>query len=256
MAATPAEAMEAWHALQARLGDKAEPPAEIVSMAFRGQGMFALRTGPFPERAGAAGFCADVRAVGGECWAMTPGASAIPMAAAVPAARTAPVVAPVVAPAPIAVAAAPAAAPTPVAPAPAPAPAPAAPAPTARAVAAAPAEDKTPSPAVPLAAAPPAAAPVSASPPRAAVGPRVSYAQLAAATSAEGAQGEWSRLRSHLGGLLRDRETVTQTAEVGGRTVWRLRAGPFQQSAEAEAFCAEVRSAGGKCWAATVTSGG
>jgi len=49
---------------------------------------------------------------------------------------------------------------------------------------------------------------------------------------------------------------VTQTAEVGGRTVWRLRAGPFQQSVEAEAFCAEVRSAGGKCWAATVTAGG
>ena len=109
---------------------------------------------------------------------------------------------------------------------------------------------------MPLAAAPPVPAPAPAAASRVAGGSWVSYAQLAAANSAEGAEGEWSRLRSRLGGLLRDRETVTQTAEVGGRTVWRLRAGPFQQGAEAEAFCAEVRSAGGKCWAATVTAGG
>lgn len=242
MGATPAEAMETWQALRAKLGERSEPPAEIVSMAYHGKGMFALRTGPFPQQAGAAGFCADVRALGGECWAMTPGTAALPMAAAVPAARTSPMAAATPAPA---------VPPVPAAPAPQTV-APQAAAP--QAVAAAPAADDTPSPAVPVAAAPTAAPAAPA--PRAAGGPRVSYAQLAAANSAEGAQGEWLRLRNQFGRLLRDRDTVTQTAEVGGRTVWRLRAGPFQQSGEAEAFCAEVRSAGGKCWAATVTAGG
>jgi hypothetical protein len=60
---------------------------------------------------------------------------------------------------------------------------------------------------------------------------------------------EWERLRRRLGGLLQARETVTMPAEVGGRTVWRLRT-PFATTAEAASFCAEVRAAGGGCWAA------
>ena len=76
------------------------------------------------------------------------------------------------------------------------------------------------------------------------------YAQLAASDTSEAVSREWLRLRQHLGVLLRDRPEVTVAAEGAGRTVWRLRTGPFQQPREAEAFCAEVRAAGGGCWAA------
>jgi len=96
---------------------------------------------------------------------------------------------------------------------------------------------------------PVAAAPVAAAPIAAAV-PVGAYAQLAASDSAAAVANEWDRLRHRLGPLLRDRPEVTVSAEVGGRTVWRLRTGPFQQPREAEAFCAEVRAAGGGCWAA------
>ena len=80
--------------------------------------------------------------------------------------------------------------------------------------------------------------------------PSSSYAQLAASDSAAAVPGEWQRLRNRLGPLLRDRPEMTVSAEVGGRTVWRLRTGPFQQPREAAAFCAEVRAAGGGCWTA------
>ena len=79
---------------------------------------------------------------------------------------------------------------------------------------------------------------------------RAAFAQLAASDSEAAAVGEWERLRRQIGTLLRDRPRITMAAEVAGRQVWRLRTGPFEQPREAEAFCAEVRAAGGKCWAA------
>ncbi len=102
--------------------------------------------------------------------------------------------------------------------------------------------------AVPVAAAvaPPAAAPAVAPATPAA---RLAYAQLAAAETELGAMSEWRRLRQRHGGLLRDLGELTVVAEVSGRTVWRLRTGPFREASEAEAFCAEVRAAGGGCWA-------
>ncbi|MCX7378258.1 MAG: tetratricopeptide repeat protein [Alphaproteobacteria bacterium] len=75
------------------------------------------------------------------------------------------------------------------------------------------------------------------------------FAQLAASETASGAPEEWERLRRRLGGLLQARTTLTIPAEVAGRTVWRLRT-PFASTAEAASFCAEVRAAGGGCWAA------
>lgn len=236
---TPEQALQNWQALQARMGDApAVPEGQVVSLARRGREKFAVRAGPFAEPAGALTFCVQVRAGGGECWALTPGASALPMMAAVPTARIAPLAratqavatpAPDATPAPPVAALAPAPAsivPTPVAPSP-----------------------------VALAPAPTAAPAPPTEPARVASGGRVTYAQLAAAGSATAAEGEWLRLRARLGPLLRDREALTVTADLGGRTVWRLRTGPFQASRDAEAFCAEVRSAGGACWAATVNTG-
>jgi len=106
--------------------------------------------------------------------------------------------------------------------------------------------------AAPAVATPPApiAVPVAApiAPPAAAQAARSAYAQLAAADTELGAMSEWRRLRQRHGVLLRDRGEMTVIAEVSGRTVWRLRTGPFRQYSEAEAFCAEVRAAGGGCW--------
>ena len=99
--------------------------------------------------------------------------------------------------------------------------------------------------AVPVAA--PVAPPTATAP--GAEAARRAYVQLAAAETELGAISEWRRLRQRHGTLLRDRGEVTVMAEVSGRTVWRLRTGPFRQQSEAEAFCAEVRAAGGGCWA-------
>lgn len=151
---------------------------------------------------------------------------AVPMAAPVAAA---PVVPPTVqdAPAPDSIVLASVAAPPPMPPVPGPVAVPVAP------------------PVVPAA---PVAAPVVATTAARAPG-RAAYAQLAAAESEAGAPEEWERLRRRLGTLLQARETMTVAAEVGGRTVWRLRT-PFGSTAEAASFCAEVRAAGGACWAA------
>jgi Flp pilus assembly protein TadD len=245
MATTPEQAMETWDTLRARLpSGEAVPDLRVVSMAHHDRGMFALRAGPFGQPEGAARFCAEVRSLGGECWAMTPAPPALPLEAAIPAARTT-----TLASAPPATAAEPPRATPPAAAPPppvSPAAAPIAPAPMAAAQAPAPAAPLPPGPAVPVATSPdPGPAP----------GGRVTFAQLAAVPTAQAVDGEWSRLRAKLGTLLAGRDAVTQTAEVGGRTVWRLRTGPFRAPSEAEAFCAEVRSAGGRCWSATVSAG-
>ena len=100
--------------------------------------------------------------------------------------------------------------------------------------------------------APAAASPVAAiAEPAVPPAPRTTYAQLAASDSEAAVAGEWERLQRKIGALLRDRQQITMAAEVAGRQVWRLRTGPFEQPRAAEAFCAEVRAAGGKCWAAT-----
>ena len=100
----------------------------------------------------------------------------------------------------------------------------------------------------------PATSPVTAAAiaaPAAPLAPRATYAQLAASDSEAAVVGEWERLQRKIGTLLRDRQQITMAAEVAGRQVWRLRTGPFEQPRAAEAFCAEVRAVGGKCWAAT-----
>ncbi len=86
------------------------------------------------------------------------------------------------------------------------------------------------------------------------IGTRLAFAQLAAIDAGAMAELEWLRLRRQLGPLLSNRQEITIAAEVAGRSVLRLRTGPFHEPREAEAFCAEVRAAGRGCWAAVTGS--
>lgn len=79
---------------------------------------------------------------------------------------------------------------------------------------------------------------------------RKNFVQLAVAGSEAEAPEQWQRLRRRLGPLLDGRETLTVQAEVGGRTVWRLRI-PFAGGAEALSFCEAVRGSGAACWVAS-----
>lgn len=78
---------------------------------------------------------------------------------------------------------------------------------------------------------------------------RMAFVQLAVTGSEAAAPEQWERVRRRLGVLLQGRETLTIPAEVGGRTVWRLRT-PFTSTVEAAAFCEAVRAVGGACWVA------
>jgi hypothetical protein len=88
----------------------------------------------------------------------------------------------------------------------------------------------------------PAFAPAS----RATTGPMA--VQLAAAGSAQSAVQVWKALQKRLPGLVRGHPPEVSSAEVDGRTVWRLRAKGFATIAEANAFCASVREAKSACW--------
>ncbi len=78
---------------------------------------------------------------------------------------------------------------------------------------------------------------------------RMAFVQLAVVGSEAAAPEQWERVRRRLGTLLQGRETLTIQAEVGGRTVWRLRT-PFAGTVEASSFCESVRAVGGACWVA------
>lgn len=78
---------------------------------------------------------------------------------------------------------------------------------------------------------------------------RGAFAQLAAVESEADAAAAWRALHQRLGSLLSDQPTATIPARVNGRTVWRLRIGPFSEIQAAEAFCSAVRAAGSSCWA-------
>lgn len=78
---------------------------------------------------------------------------------------------------------------------------------------------------------------------------RMAFVQLAVVGSEAAAPEQWERVRRRLGALLQGRETLTIPAEVGGRSVWRLRT-PFAGTVEASSFCESVRAVGGACWVA------
>jgi Flp pilus assembly protein TadD len=98
--------------------------------------------------------------------------------------------------------------------------------------------------AAPALASPAAAAPASA-PPVAGAGPLV---QLGALESEASAQRHWAALAARVEGLGQHTPSI-ERFETGGRTVWRLRIRGLSTIAEANALCAQVRAAGGPCFA-------
>ena len=110
-------------------------------------------------------------------------------------------------------------------------------APVARAVA------PTPAPATPAAAAPAPARPAARTPARTG-GTQV---QLAAVETEAGARAEWQKLSRKMPDLLGARQLVLQKTEKDGKVFWRVRTGGFASTAEANGFCADVKSMGGAC---------
>jgi cell division septation protein DedD len=98
--------------------------------------------------------------------------------------------------------------------------------------------------AAPALASPAAAAPAAA-PPVAGAGPLV---QLGALESEASAQRHWAALAARVEGLGQHTPSI-ERFETGGRTVWRLRIRGLSTIAEANALCAQVRAAGGPCFA-------
>jgi hypothetical protein len=74
--------------------------------------------------------------------------------------------------------------------------------------------------------------------------------QLAAPSTEEAAQAEWGRRAKAAPGLLEAAEKLVIKADVNGKTVYRLRAGSFATSADANAFCSAIKASGGACFTA------
>lgn len=102
----------------------------------------------------------------------------------------------------------------------------------------------TPRPAAGAAAAAPAATVETASLPAPAVGPLI---QLGAYLSASDAARMWDAFSSRNGDLLAGRMPVIALLEDGSRTLYRLRAGPFDSLEEAGRLCAALGARGEDC---------
>ena len=71
--------------------------------------------------------------------------------------------------------------------------------------------------------------------------------QFAAAPSENGAQTAWQQLQERMPSLLQDRVPEFTRVERDGHMFWRVRTGGFADPTAAEAFCRQVRDAGGPC---------
>jgi SPOR domain len=74
--------------------------------------------------------------------------------------------------------------------------------------------------------------------------------QLAAPSTEAAAQAEWVRRAKAAPGLLGAAEKMVIQADVNGKTVYRLRAGSFAASSDADAFCTAIKATGGACFTA------
>jgi len=74
------------------------------------------------------------------------------------------------------------------------------------------------------------------------------FCQLAALDSEERARSEWQHLQTQIPALLSGRTPTIMSADVHGRTFWRLRTGGFQTATEQSVFCSQVRGLGLDCW--------
>jgi outer membrane biosynthesis protein TonB len=115
--------------------------------------------------------------------------------------------------------------------------------------------------AAPAAAAPTASAPISPTPqPQALAGGAFKPAfaaggkfavQIAAVGSEAAAVTEWNRHAKSSPELFSAAERFVVQADVNGRTVYRLRAGSFASSGDADAFCSAFKAKGGQCFRVT-----
>jgi outer membrane biosynthesis protein TonB len=72
--------------------------------------------------------------------------------------------------------------------------------------------------------------------------------QIAAGATEAAAIGEWSKHVRFSPELFSGAERLVVQAEVNGKTVYRLRAGSFASSADADAFCSAFKAKGGACF--------
>ncbi|MEX2517990.1 MAG: SPOR domain-containing protein [Paracoccaceae bacterium] len=104
----------------------------------------------------------------------------------------------------------------------------------------------------------PAAAPrpartVAATPAAAAAEPRAEAAaspiqiQLGAFDSKAIAEDQWAEIKSRNSDFLSGRASVISAVQSGGRTLWRLRAGPFESVSEAAALCRGLEARSQAC---------
>jgi cell division protein FtsN len=75
--------------------------------------------------------------------------------------------------------------------------------------------------------------------------------QIGASTTEAGADQEWARWASRAGDLMSGGEKYIVRADVGGRTVYRVRVGSFATAEDADGFCAAFKGMGGDCFRAT-----
>jgi hypothetical protein len=79
------------------------------------------------------------------------------------------------------------------------------------------------------------------------IGPGDVVVQLGAFNSREIAEGEWRRHLSRNADLLGELGHVVTTVESGGRTLWRLRAGPLEARRRAQELCAALEARDDAC---------
>ncbi len=74
------------------------------------------------------------------------------------------------------------------------------------------------------------------------------FCQLAALDTEQRAKWEWQHLQARMPELLSGRTPTIMSADVHGRTYWRLRTGGFHSAAEQSVFCSQVHGLGLDCW--------
>ena len=92
---------------------------------------------------------------------------------------------------------------------------------------------------------PPSAPPVTA--PSGLAEPFATRAQLSSSTSEAAVQDALVQAKTRFAALIGERETSVRATEVEGQTYYRALIGGFSDAAEAAAFCAEIKTAGGDC---------
>ena len=71
--------------------------------------------------------------------------------------------------------------------------------------------------------------------------------QLGAFVSQEVAAAQWAAIKGRNGDLLSGRARVVTSVQSGGRTLWRLRAGPFGDVSEASRLCRSLKARNEAC---------